>query len=123
MTSPTPENLESLACVTGGAQEPVDDAASLQPIESGAAPGRTGRSWKEFALVIGAGVVAMAGAVVVTLAATHKSAVRHNFQAYVNGVNDGFAAGAYANGLNDGYAAGAHFNGFNDGYDAYLDAV
>lgn len=44
------------------------------------------------AVVAGGAVLTVAGTVVVTLAATHNSAVKHNLRAYANGVSDTLAA-------------------------------
>ena len=53
---------------------------------------RSGRPWKNVAVVAGAATLVAGAAVVATLAATHKSAVRMNLQAYVNGMNDALEA-------------------------------
>lgn len=83
--SETPENADEIeyAKESGGAATP-------EPAQAGVAPERTGRPWKKFALVAGGGVLTAACAVVVTLAATHKSAVTQNAAAYANGLLDGY---------------------------------
>ncbi|NMM15791.1 MAG: hypothetical protein HHJ14_01240 [Cellulomonas sp.] len=53
---------------------------------------RSGRPWKNVAVVAGAAALAAGAAVVTTLAATHKSAVQMNFKAYANGMNDALEA-------------------------------
>jgi len=92
VNSPTPENPEEIESVTGDARESFDSAGIPEPVQAGVAPGRTGQPWKTVALVVGGGVIAATGAVVVTLAATHKSAVMHNAVAYANGLIDGYEA-------------------------------
>jgi hypothetical protein len=76
---------ETIERVTGDTQETPDNAAIPEPVQARVAPGRTERPWKTVALVMGVGVIGAAGAVVVTLSATHKSAVVQNAAAYVNG--------------------------------------
>lgn len=50
------------------------------------------RSWKAAGALIGGAVVIAVGAVVTTLAATHRSAARENTFAYLNGFVDGHCA-------------------------------
>ena len=78
-------NPEAIERVTGDAQESPDNAPTPEPVQAEVTPGRTGRPWKTVALVVGGGLIGAAGAVVVTLGATHKSAVVQNAAAYVNG--------------------------------------
>lgn len=54
--------------------------------------------WRKIAVVFGGVTVGAAAGAIITLAATHKSAVTENAIAYVNGIVDG-----YAKGFVDGY--------------------
>lgn len=83
--SETPDDPEELE----GTEE-SEGEATPEPVQAGDVSGRTGRSWKKVALVTGGGVLTAAGAVVVTLVATHKSAVAQNAAAYANGLLDGY---------------------------------
>lgn len=81
----TSENPEAIERVTGNAEGSPDNAAISEPAQAGVAPGRTERPWKTVAFVVGGVIMGAAGGVVVTLAATHKSAVVQNAAAYANG--------------------------------------
>ncbi len=48
--------------------------------------------WKKVALALGGAAVTVAGTVVATLAATHRSAVSENAAAYGNGISDALNA-------------------------------
>jgi hypothetical protein len=61
--------------------------------------------WKKAVLVVGGVVVGVAGATIVTLAATHKSAVTENAIAYVNGLIDGYSKG-FVDGWTEGVVDG-----------------
>ena len=50
------------------------------------------RSWKPITAIIGGGVLIAGGAVVATLALTHRTAVTENLCAYLNGWSDCLAA-------------------------------
>lgn len=68
-------------------------------------PGQTAPEWRRTALIAaGVSIAAAGAAVVVTLAATHRSAATENAIAYVNGFREGFGDG-YGSGLIDGICA------------------
>ena len=75
------------------------------PDEAEEAPRRSERPWKAVALTVGGGVILVMGAVVATLAVTHDSAVKANFQAYLNGIITGAESGGYLDGFDDGFRA------------------
>lgn len=70
-------------------QELPGDLASPEPVQAEIESEPARRPWKKVAAWVGGGVALVAGAVVATLAATHKSAVRENAAAYANGLLDG----------------------------------
>lgn len=86
------ENIIDVGRETPGAQGSPASEAGSGPLEDEPPTGRDGRPWKTVALVVGTGALSAVGAVVVTLAATHKSAVAHNARAYANGLLDGYQA-------------------------------
>src|SRR5690606_38537103 len=53
---------------------------------------RSDRPWLRAAVVVGGAAITVAGAVVATLAATHKTAVFENAKAYANGMSDALEA-------------------------------
>lgn len=55
---------------------------------SEAGSSNAGRPWRLFALGVAGGAVIIAGTVVATLAATHRTAVLENAKAYANGLHD-----------------------------------
>lgn len=63
------------------------EGPSDQPGSEGG-PTDSKRSWRLVALVTAGAALTIGGTVVVTLAATHKTAVHENLQAYLNGVSD-----------------------------------
>lgn len=88
--------------------EGTENSASLEPGRAENAPERAGPAWKKTVLMVGAVAIAAAGAAITTLAATHKSAVRENATAYVNGLFDGYRIGhvdGYKTGFVDGVQA------------------
>ncbi len=68
------------------------DGSPLDPTPPETERDQTVPRWKKVVMVVGGGVVVAAGAVLATLASTHKSAVRENEKAYSNGWRDGEAA-------------------------------
>ena len=69
-----------------GTDDPVGDAGSASDTQRSSWP------WKKVALAVGGAAVTVAGTVVATLAATHKSAVSENAAAYANGISDALKA-------------------------------
>ena len=72
--------------------ESTDGPDVVRGADSEARALRAGLPWKRWATVAGAATLVAGAAVVATLAATRKSAVQMNFQAYVNGMNDALEA-------------------------------
>lgn len=85
------------------AQELPDNPVPSEPVEAETDPPEAGPPWKQIAMVVGGGLIIAAGAAIATLVATHKSAVRENAIAYVNG-----RVGGYFNGFVDGFDVGAN---------------
>jgi hypothetical protein len=98
--SADPQEPEGL---TDEARELPDKPVPPERVEAEAELPPAGPPWKKIALVVGGVVMIAAGASIVTLGATHKSAVLENAKAYVNGLVDG-----YSNGFVDGFGVGAN---------------
>lgn len=64
------------------ADEPANDKG-----DAAEETGSPARPWMKVAVMVGGVALTAAGAVVATLAATHKTAVTENAKAYVNGMN------------------------------------
>ncbi|WP_328554322.1 hypothetical protein [Streptomyces sp. NBC_00358] len=88
--SKVPENGDEMA--SDGSGPVAGEAAQAE-----AGPVRSGPSWKQVAVAAGSLAVTAAGAVVVTLIATHNSARMANAAAYAHGLLDG------ANAARNGY--------------------
>ncbi|ASR56106.1 hypothetical protein [Cellulomonas sp. PSBB021] len=58
------------------------------------------------ALIVAGGVATVVGIVVITLAASHKSAVLHNAKAYANGLSDAWASGMKSSDSNEEWSDG-----------------
>lgn len=78
--------------------------------------GRARSWWKLAAAWGGTLVVTAGGAVAVTLLATHNSAVRENFIAYINGLSNGYDAG-WVDGHESGWFDGLDANEIGDYFD------
>ena len=81
---PEPTDNPEIAGDGDAAVVPDGDAAAEAP--------RSKVPWKKVAALAGGAAVTVAGTVVATLVATHKSARRENFAAYMNGMKDGMCA-------------------------------
>jgi len=101
--SAEPETPEESEGVTHEAQELPDNPAPPAPVGAESELPQAGPPLKKIAMVVGGVVMIAAGAAIATLAATHKSAVRENAIAYVNGLVDG-----YSNGFVDGFEVAAN---------------
>jgi len=84
-----PGPVEATAVAKG---ESTDGPGVVRGADSEARALRAGLPWKRWAAAAGAATLVAGAAVVATLAATRKSAVQMNFQAYVNGMNDALEA-------------------------------
>lgn len=100
--SADPGKPEETQGVSDESQELPNDPLPPEPGEAEIDP-QAGPPWKKIAMVVGGVVMIAAGAAIATLGATHKSAVRENAKAYVNGLVDG-----YSTGFVDGLEVGAN---------------
>jgi hypothetical protein len=71
---------------------PGEDPFPFENADSNGRLPNPGRPWRPIALVAAGAAVTIAGTVVATLAATHRTAVLENAKAYAHGMHDALSA-------------------------------